>query len=90
LLPDILDGKVEPGRVFDRTISLDQVPDGYRAMADREALKVLIQPRPPTAEFACVRRGESYQSAGSPETTDISVAHPCAAGWCAIGSRRRR
>jgi threonine dehydrogenase-like Zn-dependent dehydrogenase len=44
LLPDILDGKVEPGRVFDRTISLDQVPDGYRAMADREALKVLIQP----------------------------------------------
>ena len=44
LLPDILDGKVQPGRVFDRTISLDQVPDGYRAMAAREALKVLIQP----------------------------------------------
>jgi threonine dehydrogenase-like Zn-dependent dehydrogenase len=44
LLPDILDGKVEPGRVFDRTIGLDEVPDGYRAMADREALKVLITP----------------------------------------------
>jgi threonine dehydrogenase-like Zn-dependent dehydrogenase len=44
LLPDILDGKVQPGRVFDRAISLDQVPDGYRAMAAREALKVLIQP----------------------------------------------
>jgi hypothetical protein len=26
------------------TVSLDQVPDGYRAMADREALKVLIPP----------------------------------------------
>jgi threonine dehydrogenase-like Zn-dependent dehydrogenase len=44
LLPDVLEGRVEPGRVFDRTVTLDQVPDGYRAMADREALKVLIQP----------------------------------------------
>ena len=44
LLPDVLEGRIEPGRVFDRTVSLDQVPDGYRAMADREALKVLIQP----------------------------------------------
>jgi threonine dehydrogenase-like Zn-dependent dehydrogenase len=44
LLPDVLDGKVEPGRVFDRTVSLDEVPDGYRAMAAREALKVLVQP----------------------------------------------
>jgi threonine dehydrogenase-like Zn-dependent dehydrogenase len=44
LLPDVLEGRIEPGRVFDRTVGLDQVPDGYRAMADREALKVLIQP----------------------------------------------
>ncbi|MEU9287183.1 zinc-dependent alcohol dehydrogenase family protein [Streptomyces sp. NPDC048275] len=44
LLPDVLDGSIEPGRVFDRTVGLDEVPDGYRAMADREALKVLIQP----------------------------------------------
>ncbi|WP_250563331.1 zinc-binding dehydrogenase [Sphaerisporangium fuscum] len=44
LLPDILDGKIEPGRVFDRTVGLEEVPDGYRAMAAREALKVLIQP----------------------------------------------
>jgi threonine dehydrogenase-like Zn-dependent dehydrogenase len=44
LLPDILDGSVEPGKVFDRTIGFDDVPDGYRAMADRKALKVLIQP----------------------------------------------
>ena len=40
----MLDGTVEPGKVFDRTVSLDEVPDGYRAMNDREALKVLIQP----------------------------------------------
>ena len=44
LLPDVLDGKIHPGRVFDRTVNLDEVPDGYRAMADREALKVMIQP----------------------------------------------
>jgi threonine dehydrogenase-like Zn-dependent dehydrogenase len=44
LLPDVLEGRFEPGRVFDRTVDLDGVPDGYRAMADREALKVLVQP----------------------------------------------
>ncbi|MFG1710567.1 zinc-binding dehydrogenase [Nonomuraea sp. M3C6] len=44
LLPDVLDGTVEPGRVFDQAIGLEQVPDGYRAMNDRTALKVLIQP----------------------------------------------
>ena len=44
LLPDVLDGTVEPGKVFDRTVDLDGVPDGYRAMADREALKVLVRP----------------------------------------------
>src|SRR4051812_38165321 len=44
LLPDILDGKIEPGRVFDSTVGLDGVPDGYRAMADRESIKVLVKP----------------------------------------------
>jgi threonine dehydrogenase-like Zn-dependent dehydrogenase len=43
LLPDVLDGKIEPGRVFDRFGSLDEVPDGYRAMNEREAIKVLIE-----------------------------------------------
>lgn len=44
LLPDILEGRIEPGRVFDRTVGLDGVPDGYRAMADRESIKVMVQP----------------------------------------------
>jgi threonine dehydrogenase-like Zn-dependent dehydrogenase len=44
LLPDVLDGHIEPGRVFDRTIGFEEIPAGYRAMADREALKVLIRP----------------------------------------------
>jgi threonine dehydrogenase-like Zn-dependent dehydrogenase len=43
LLPDVLDGTIEPGKVFDRTVDLDGVPDGYRAMDRREALKVLVK-----------------------------------------------
>ncbi|WP_328606277.1 zinc-dependent alcohol dehydrogenase family protein [Amycolatopsis sp. NBC_00345] len=44
LLPDVLSGRYQPGRVFDRTIGLSDVPAGYQAMADREALKVLVKP----------------------------------------------
>lgn len=44
LLPDILDGAIEPGKVFDRTTNLDGVPAGYRDMDERTALKVLIRP----------------------------------------------
>jgi threonine dehydrogenase-like Zn-dependent dehydrogenase len=44
LLPDILQGRIDPGRVFDRTVGLDGVPDGYRAMADRESIKVIVKP----------------------------------------------
>ena len=43
LLPDILDGRIEPGRVFDYVGTLDKVPNGYRAMNDREAIKVMIE-----------------------------------------------
>jgi threonine dehydrogenase-like Zn-dependent dehydrogenase len=43
LLPDVLEGRIKPGRVFDRTTNLDGVPDGYRAMNDREAIKVMIE-----------------------------------------------
>jgi hypothetical protein len=44
LLPDILEGRIEPGRVFDRISSLDEVPEGYRAMNDRESIKVMVKP----------------------------------------------
>lgn len=43
LLPDVLAGRIEPGRVFDRVTGLDGVPEGYRAMNDRKALKVMIE-----------------------------------------------
>ncbi|MFJ4186829.1 zinc-dependent alcohol dehydrogenase family protein [Kitasatospora sp. NPDC089509] len=42
LLADVLSGAIEPGLVFDRTVDLDGVPDGYRAMDERTALKVRI------------------------------------------------
>jgi|GEM_PF-3160240 len=39
----VLDGTSEPGGVFDRTLGVDAAPAGYKAMADREAFKVLVR-----------------------------------------------
>ena len=44
LLPDVMEGRIEPGRVLDRVVPLEEVPDGYRAMDQREAIKVMIEP----------------------------------------------
>ena len=44
VLPEVLDGTIEPGKVFDRTVVLAEVPEAYRAMDAREALKVLVRP----------------------------------------------
>ena len=44
LLPEVLDGRLEPGKVFDRTVGLDGVPAGYQAMDARDALKVMVAP----------------------------------------------
>ncbi len=44
LLPDVLEGRIQPGRVFDRIVGLEGVPDGYRAMNERESIKVMVKP----------------------------------------------
>jgi threonine dehydrogenase-like Zn-dependent dehydrogenase len=44
LLADVMEGRTDPGQVFDRTIGLDGVSDGDRAMSERQALKVMIRP----------------------------------------------
>jgi hypothetical protein len=44
LLPDVLEGRIHPGRVFDRVVGIERVPDGYRAMDRREAIKVMVKP----------------------------------------------
>jgi threonine dehydrogenase-like Zn-dependent dehydrogenase len=42
LLPDVLEGRIQPGLVFDRVTNVEGVPAGYKAMNDREAIKVMI------------------------------------------------
>jgi threonine dehydrogenase-like Zn-dependent dehydrogenase len=44
LLPLVLDGTIDPGRVFDLTLPLEEVADAYRAMDERRAIKVMLQP----------------------------------------------
>jgi threonine dehydrogenase-like Zn-dependent dehydrogenase len=44
LLPDVLEGRIEPGKVFDRVIGIEEVPAGYRAMDERKAIKIMIKP----------------------------------------------
>ncbi len=47
-LPDLLErtlsGAIDPGRVFDLTLPLDEVAEAYRAMDERRAIKVLLEP----------------------------------------------
>lgn len=45
LIKLVLGGKINPGKVFDLTLPLDQVAEGYRAMDERRAIKTLLQPR---------------------------------------------
>ena len=45
LLPDVLEGRIQPGRVFDRVTNLDGVPEGYRAMNERKSTAILISGR---------------------------------------------
>ena len=46
-LPELIDliwtRQIDPGKVFDLTLPLDQAADGYRAMDERRAIKVLLQ-----------------------------------------------
>ena len=44
LIDLVLNGKVDPGKVFDLALPLDQVAEGYRAMDERRAIKTLLQP----------------------------------------------
>ena len=44
LIDLVLSGKINPGKVFDLTLPLDQVAEGYRAMDERRAIKALLRP----------------------------------------------
>lgn len=43
-IPQVLSGEIDPGRVFDRTLALEDVAKGYAAMDTRDALKVMLTP----------------------------------------------
>jgi threonine dehydrogenase-like Zn-dependent dehydrogenase len=43
-IPQVIDGTINPGKVFDRELPLDEIAEAYRLMDSREALKVLIRP----------------------------------------------
>jgi threonine dehydrogenase-like Zn-dependent dehydrogenase len=47
-LPELIDmiwtRQIEPGKVFDLELPLDRAADGYRAMDQRDAIKVLLRP----------------------------------------------
>ena len=44
LIDLVLNGKINPGKVFDLVLPLDQVAEGYRAMDERRAIKALLRP----------------------------------------------
>ena len=44
LIDLVLKGVIDPGKVFDLTLPLDQVAEGYRAMDERRAIKALLRP----------------------------------------------
>src|SRR5437762_8734419 len=44
LIDQVWNGKINPGKVFDLTLPLDQVGEGYRAMDERRAIKTLLRP----------------------------------------------
>jgi len=44
LIELVVSGKIDPGKVFDLTLPLEQVAEGYRAMDERRAIKALLQP----------------------------------------------
>jgi threonine dehydrogenase-like Zn-dependent dehydrogenase len=44
LLHDVLDGRINPGRVFDFETNLDGIAEAYAAMDERRAIKSLLRP----------------------------------------------
>src|SRR4051812_33655120 len=44
LIELVLNGTINPGKVFDLTLPLEQVAEGYRAMDERRAIKTLLRP----------------------------------------------
>ena len=44
LITRVLDGRIDPGKVFDLTLPLEEAAEAYRAMDERRAIKTLLRP----------------------------------------------
>jgi alcohol dehydrogenase len=42
-MADVLQGTLDPSPIFTKTVDLDGVPEGYEAMDEREAIKVMVR-----------------------------------------------
>jgi hypothetical protein len=72
-LPELIDlvwnRKINPGKVFDLTLPLDQVAEGYRAMDERRAIKTLLRPQDATPRDGVnAGKGKGRRSWRSKET----------------------
>jgi threonine dehydrogenase-like Zn-dependent dehydrogenase len=56
--------RIDPGKVFDLTLPLEQAAEGYRAMDERPAIKTLLRPWMPTLAAVPSGRREIEASAG--------------------------
>ena len=67
-LPELIglvwDGKIDPGKVFDLTLPLDQVAEGYRAMDERRAIKALLR----RSYGGATRRSKSRSGSAQPSS----------------------
>jgi hypothetical protein len=70
LLPDILEGRVQPGSVFDRTVTLDEVPAGYQAEQG-----ILTQAWSPIGGITFYRDGSHGSTLQDPLIGEIAKAH---------------
>lgn len=43
LLPDVLEGRIDPGKVLDYETDLEGIADAYAAMDERRAIKSLVR-----------------------------------------------
>lgn len=42
VMDDVLQGTLDPSPIFTKTVDLDGIPEGYAAMDEREAIKVMV------------------------------------------------
>ncbi len=66
LIQLIWDREIDPGAVFDLTLPLEEAAEGYRAMDERRATKVLLTMHEPLDHTPYGPRGRSHPGTGRP------------------------